>query len=127
MSKITGARLLAELGFFGTLLLTILWQSWLSVHPQLSSLWLTLLWCIPLLFPLKGILQRKPYTHAWSSFIACLYLTHGLVQFYTTPDERLLASLEVALVCVWLVGSILYARWQGQHLGLGLKKRKQGS
>lgn len=125
MNKIITARTAAEVGFFGTLALTIAWQSWLSPHPQISSLWLTLIWCVPLLFPLKGMLQRKPYTHAWSSFIACLYLTHGLVQTYTTPTERGLAIAEILLVCCWLVGSILYARWQGRVLGLGLKKKKK--
>lgn len=127
MNKIKAARWAAALGYFGLLLLTALWQSVLSPHPEISSLWLTMIWVVPLLFPLKGIIQGKPYTHAWSAFIACLYLTHALVQLYTTPEERALAAAELVLVCCWLIGATLFARWQGQALGLGLKKRKKSA
>ena len=122
--KVNLARIMAEFGYFGTFTLVFAWQSWLSPHPQLSAGWMTFLWCLPLLFPLKGMIQRKPYTHAWSCFIACLYLCHGLVQLYVTPTEWWLAWAEVLLVGLWLIGAILFARWQGQVLGLGLKKKK---
>ena len=124
MSKITAVRHLAEVGYAGCMVLMLLWQGWLSPHPHVNPVWVTVFWMLPLLLPLRGIWQQKPYTHAWSSFIACLYLCHGLVQLYDSEQERWLALAEIILVSCWLVGSILYARWQGQILGLGLKKKK---
>ncbi|MBW8192201.1 DUF2069 domain-containing protein [Neiella marina] len=118
-------RKLALVGYFGVIALVILWQSMLSPHPHVSSMWLSVLWLIPLLFPLKGMIKNNPYTHAWSTFIAMLYLMHGCVQVYVEPEERLLAAIEIGLVSCWLIGSIFYARWRGQQLGLGLKKRKK--
>jgi uncharacterized membrane protein len=38
------------------------------------SLIFSLLWIIPLVLPLKGILKGQPYTFAWASFILCLYM-----------------------------------------------------
>ena len=32
-----------------------------------------IVYVLPLLLPTKGIIQNKPYTHAWASFIVLLY------------------------------------------------------
>ncbi|MCM2679280.1 DUF2069 domain-containing protein [Echinimonas agarilytica] len=118
------ARRCAEIGYFGLIVLILCWQIWLSPHPHVNPTVTAILWLIPLIFPLKGMIKANPYTHAWSSFVACLYVTHALVQFYTEPAERYLAAVEFILVSMWLVGSIFYARWRGRQLGLGLKKKK---
>ncbi|GGA82172.1 membrane protein [Neiella marina] len=123
MQKVTAVCWLSKVGYFGLYALIVLWQGVLSPHPHVSSLWLTVLWLVPLLFPLRGIIANNPYTHAWSTFIALLYLMHGCVQIYVEPAERWLAFIEIVLVSCWLVGSILFARWRGKQLGLGLKKR----
>ena len=119
------ARYTALVGYLGLITLVILWQGVISPHPHISPVWLTTLWLIPLLFPLRGMLRGTPYTYAWGTFISTLYLTHAAVLLYTSPEERLLAFIELCLVSSWIVGSTLYARWKGQELGLGLKKRKQ--
>ena len=62
------------------------------------SLVFSLLWILPLLAPLKGILTGKPYTYAWASFIICLYMLHGLTLLYVTETDRLFAVVEVMLL-----------------------------
>jgi uncharacterized membrane protein len=87
------------------------------------SLLFSLLWIIPLVLPLKGILKGQPYTFAWASFILCLYMLHGLTLFYVTEDEKIFAGIEVALIGVLLISFPFYARIRGRELGLGLKKK----
>lgn len=98
------------------------------IHQGISgeySLLFSLLWIVPLLFPLKGILTGNPYTYAWGSFILCLYMLHGLTLLYVTQDQFLFALGEVLLIGALLIGFPFYARMRGRELGLGLKKKKK--
>ncbi|MPY24714.1 DUF2069 domain-containing protein [Shewanella psychropiezotolerans] len=88
------------------------------------SLVFTAMWIIPLFFPLKGIIEGKPYTYAWASYIICLYMLHGLTLIYVTEDHFLFALVEVLLLGALLIGFPFYARIRGKELGLGLKKKK---
>jgi uncharacterized membrane protein len=89
------------------------------------SLAFTLLWIIPILLPLKGVIQGKPYTYAWGSFIICLYMLHGLTLLYVTDEYFIFALVEVLLLGSLLIGFPFYARIRGRELGLGLKKHKK--
>ncbi|GIU25830.1 DUF2069 domain-containing protein [Shewanella schlegeliana] len=88
------------------------------------SMLFSLLWLVPLLLPLKGILTGKPYTYAWASFILCLYMLHGLTLVYVTETDTLFAIIECLLIACLLIGFPFYARIRGRELGLGLKKKK---
>ncbi|RUO31521.1 DUF2069 domain-containing protein [Aliidiomarina sedimenti] len=109
------------------LLWVILWHAWIAPSETLS-VWLKLaMWGIPLLFPLKGILQGNPYTHAWANFVLMLYFLHSLTTLYTHPDERLYAGIELLLTTLAFIGATFYARYAGREQGLGLKKKGQVS
>lgn len=82
------------------------------------------LWIIPLFIPLKGIVQGKPYTYAWASFVICVYMLHGLTLLYVTEAHFIFALIEVLLLGALLIGFPFYARIRGRELGLGLKKKK---
>lgn len=108
------------------LLWVALWHLWLT-QDNLNSVWfLTLLWIVPLLLPLRGILKGTPYTHAWANFIIMFYLLHGLTAIYTST-EWLYALLELLLATGMFIGCSFYARLRGRELGLGLKKLKETS
>jgi uncharacterized membrane protein len=77
-----------------------------------------------LLFPLRGLLAGKAYTHAWANFIVMIYLLHGLTAIYALSDERLYALIEIVLASAMFVGCSVYARLRGRELGTGLKKLK---
>ncbi|MGX5913863.1 DUF2069 domain-containing protein [Aliidiomarina sp. Khilg15.8] len=116
-------RRLTLTGYLGLLVFIILWHSWLAPSETLP-VWLNLvMWITPLLFPLKGIVQGKPYTHAWANFVLMLYFLHSLTTLYTHPDERLYAAIELLLTCMAFVGATFYARYAGREQGLGLKKK----
>ncbi|GGI85975.1 hypothetical protein GCM10007978_24540 [Shewanella hanedai] len=111
----------------GYLFLVVLLCAWFinqGINGQ-YSLAFTLLWIIPILLPLKGVIQGKPYTYAWGSFIICLYMLHGLTLLYVTDEYFIFALVEVLLLGSLLIGFPFYARIRGRELGLGLKKHKK--
>lgn len=116
-------RHLTLTGYLGLLLFIVLWHTWLAPSDTLP-IWLALvMWVTPLLFPLKGVVQGKPYTHAWANFVLILYFLHSLTTLYTHPDERLYAAIELILTSMAFVGATFYARYAGREQGLGLKKK----
>lgn len=118
------ARILALTGYLGLLLWVVLWHAWLSPHPGLPGPLLPTIWGVPLLFPLRGILAGRPYTHAWAPFILMFYFLHSLTLLVVDEGERALALVELGLTVLAFVGCTLYARLRGRELGLGLKKSR---
>ncbi len=111
----------------GYVLLVIMLSYWFiqqGISGEYSMIF-SLLWLIPLLLPLKGVLTGKPYTYAWASFILCLYMLHALTLVYVTETNLAFAVIESLLIGVLLIGFPFYARIRGRELGLGLKKKKK--
>jgi uncharacterized membrane protein len=117
-------QLLALSCYLGLLIWVPLWHFVLAPHPQMSPWFILTIGCLPLLLPLPGLLQGKPYTYAWANFIFVLYLGHGLTALYANPGEMLWAAVEVVLTTGAVIGSVYFARHRGRELGLGLKKLK---
>ncbi len=115
---------ISRAAYVALLLLMIAWFGNQGLTGQYSLIF-SLLWILPLLAPLKGILTGKPYTYAWASFIICLYMLHGLTLLYVTETARLFAAVEVLLLTLLMVTLPFYARIRGRELGLGLKKRQK--
>ena len=118
------ARLLTLVGFFGLLAWVLLWHLWLSPHPDLNPWLLPVIWTVPLLFPLKGIVQGNPYTHAWGNFVLMPYFLHALTLITTDEGERWLAVVELVFTTLAFIGTIYYARQRGRELGLNIRKKK---
>lgn len=115
-------RNLALSAYLSLLAWVALWQIFLSPHPHINPLTAAIGWCIPLLFPLRGILTGKAYTHAWANFVLMLYFLHSLTILYVDQGERWLAAVELLLACSAFMGNVLYARNRGRELGLKLPK-----
>ncbi|MGL4674393.1 MAG: DUF2069 domain-containing protein [Wohlfahrtiimonas sp.] len=63
---------------------------------------------VPLLFPLRGLLQAKRYTHAWGSFLSCWYLVIGVDIW---PENPALSAVILLCTTVWFTGMVLFARF----------------
>ena len=124
-------KLVARIGYFLLLLLIPIWHLWLSPPALNLSPWLIFtIWFIPLLFPLKGIIQGNPFTFAWCGFLALLYIMHAVVVIYkayleSAFIELTLASCELIFSSIFLMGNIYFAKYRGQELGLSIRKKKQ--
>ncbi|WP_111979642.1 DUF2069 domain-containing protein [Algibacillus agarilyticus] len=124
IAKTKKAKIAALTGYWGLFLLVPLWHIEIAPHPEISLGFLLTLWWLPLFLPMKGLIQGKPYTYAWVNFLTLLYVLHSLTIMYAEPGERILAIVEFCLCVLFFTGACYYARWQGQYLGLGLKKKK---
>ncbi len=121
-------RLLAMFSYFGLLIWVPVWHLFLAEPVGRSAefeIFLTLVWTIPLLFPLKGIITGNPYTYAWSNFVVMFYLIHGLTSVYAVSSEIWFGVIELLLATGMFVGCSFFARLRGKELGLSLKKLKQ--
>ncbi|AGH80741.1 hypothetical protein PCNPT3_03995 [Psychromonas sp. CNPT3] len=119
-------QIIAQIGYFSLLLLVPLWHLYLSPPGFNINPWLiTSIWLIPLLFPLRGILRKDPYTFAWCGFIALIYIMHSTIILYSEPSEVLLASIELFFSSLFLWGCIYFAKYRGIELGLSIRKKKK--
>jgi len=122
---------MARVGYFALLLIIPLWHLWLSPPGLGLSPWLvTAIWFLPLMFPLKGIIQGNPYTFAWCGFLALLYIMHAVVIIYSAYLDGLyievtMACLELIFATIFLMGNIYFAKYRGQELGLSIRKKKK--
>lgn len=116
-------RKLTLVAYPGLLLWVIVWHGVIAPS-EMVAVWLKpLVWALPLLLPLKGIIEGKPYTHAWANFILMLYFIHSLATLWTHPEERVFAFIELALTTAAFIGATYYARFAGREQGLGIKKK----
>jgi uncharacterized membrane protein len=102
-----------------------LWQSTISPHPHLNNYVIAVMWIIPMLLPLKGILEGKPYTHAWANFILMFYFLHALTILWVDDGERWLALVELVITSCTFIANILFARVRAKELGIKLKRLSQ--
>lgn len=99
----------ASTSLIALIVLCVAWEMWLApLRPGGSTLVLKVL---PLLAPLFGVLHGKRYTHQWSTLLALLYVTEGLVR--ATSDKGLSAYLawgETGLATLFFLACMFYAR-----------------
>ena len=112
MSGIAAARVLTLTGYFGLLGLLLAWHTWLSPPERLPIALVLIALVVPLLFPLRGLLHGRAYTHSWVTFLAIFYLTLGLGEAVAGPTDRALAILEVVFSLMLLAGAVWYVRAQ---------------
>ncbi|MBQ4836897.1 MULTISPECIES: DUF2069 domain-containing protein [Pseudoalteromonas] len=115
---------LALFGYFGLLLLMPIWLFLVSPREGHSVGFIFVVYILPLLLPLRGILQDKPYTFAWANFVVLIYFIHGFTLLWIATDELLWVILELTFASAMFVGCTYYARLRGQELGLKIRKLK---
>jgi uncharacterized membrane protein len=122
--RVEKLRYLALISHLGLLAWMIVWYFVLPMTVEYSLTFKILIYIMPLLLPLPGIVQAKPYTHAWASFIVLFYFLHAITVMYAEPSQMLYASIELVLAIGMFAGCSSFARLRGQELGIGLPKLK---
>lgn len=115
---------IALTGYFALLIFMPLWLIVLSPSESLSIPTALIMFTLPLLFPLKGMLQGNPFTYAWSNFIVLIYFLHSLTTLWVLPADRIWALLELVFASTMFFGATYYAKFRGQELGLSIRKKK---
>ncbi|MBR7798712.1 DUF2069 domain-containing protein [Undibacterium fentianense] len=90
--------------------LCILWEVWLAPYKPGGSIFV--LKVLPLLLPIRGILQKNIYTMQWSSMLIMFYFMEGVVRAMSDTDliSRYLAGAEITLSILFFISSIYYVR-----------------
>jgi uncharacterized membrane protein len=115
---------LALTSYFLLIVWLLIWHFVLTPDKTTSTVFTLLFWIMPILLPLKGLVQGKPYTYAWTNFVVMYYLLHGLTAVYAIEGERVYALIEIVLCCGLFTGCSYFARLRGRELGLGIRKLK---
>lgn len=97
-------------GYFGLFGLLLLWFGWMEPPSRMPVSLIVLLLVGPLLFPLRGLLHGRPYTHAWASFLALFYFSAGVFSAAGPMARPWLAWLEIGFSLLLFLGAILYVR-----------------
>ena len=69
-----------------------------------------LLAVLPLLAPLRGLMQGRRYTYAWATLFAVPYLAFAITELLVNPAARWVASVSLLLVFAWFCTMILFLR-----------------
>ncbi|MDH5393977.1 MAG: DUF2069 domain-containing protein [Gammaproteobacteria bacterium] len=112
-SKITLFRWLALSGYFA-LMLNLYLLLFFFNKPEPQHMLAALLFHIgPLLFPLRGLLAAKAYTHAWAGYLALYYFVIG-VWYAGAEADRLIGLLITFSSLLFFISAIGFARLQGR-------------
>ena len=121
---------LNRLGLFGYFSLIVYYPILLlaltdsAENSRIAYIPFVLFW-LPLLAPVKGLLQGNPYTFAWSNFILMWCYLHGLTALWTYEGNMLFIFIELMLLTMAFIGNTYFARYRGRELGLALPKLKE--
>lgn len=66
---------------------------------------------LPLLLPLKGLIQDRRYTYKWTGFLTLLYFCIGISEAFANPEHRLYSLLSILFSVTLYLGSIYYSRY----------------
>ena len=95
--------------YFLLLALCLCWELWLCPLRPGGS-WLALK-ALPLLIPLRGLIQRDAYTMQWTAMLLLIYLAEGITRGMSDSGlSAQLAWLETLLVTTSFFSMIFYLR-----------------
>ena len=117
MTPRTVTRTLSLVGYFGLLLSLTAWiVTQANAKPNFPALSFIVIGIVPLLFPLRGLLAGKPYTHYWVGFMMLFYFAHGIGEIYTAETMRasLFAWLEVIFSTLLFVSALYYIKFNAK-------------
>ncbi len=112
-------------GYFSLLIYMPVWLLIINPSEGLSPLLTLTMFTLPLLFPLKGLLQGNPYTFAWANFIIMIYFLHSLTTLWVSKEDLIWATLELILTTMMFLSGSYYTKYRGQELGLSIRKKKE--
>lgn len=102
-------RWTALIGFFGLFFVILAFTAVIAPPERLPRSLVLALLLGPLLFPLRGLLHGRRYTHAWTSLLALFYIALGIT-LAVGPAERLYGLSMLFSAGLLFAGALLYIR-----------------
>lgn len=103
------ARWATLLGYFGLLALLLNWFSWIAPTTNVPRALPLIVLTVPLLFPLRGLLHGKTYTHAWVSLLALPYFAIGVDVAFNRLDQRWLGLAMIFFSLLLFIGAVFFS------------------
>lgn len=111
-SKARLGRVMTLVGYLGLLALILNWFIWISPPERVPRAFPIIALAVPLLFPLRGLLHGRRYTHQWTSFLTMVYFAIGVDAWANAAaGAAWLGMAMVALSLLLFVGTVVYARY----------------
>ena len=107
-------RALTLVSFFG-LMITLLAWILIAPHAENYPVAAMLIGLMPLLFPMRGLLYGRPYTHAWTSFLMLFYFSHAVGEVYSASSLTLYPVLALICSSVCFCSTILYVKFNAKN------------
>ena len=102
------------IGYFGLVIGIYVWHMWVRQTPDHAISIMLIVHLGPLMFPLRGLLAGKIYTHAWSMYLAIFYFVLGV--WYAGADEDMGFGIYViASSMLFFTGTMLYTRYASRR------------
>ena len=95
------------------------WQpAWHLLLPQPwgNRSWIiTLVAIIPLLLPLKGILQDSLRAMTWGGYLVLLYFVVGVMEAWSNDPQRWPALTQALLAALFIAVTVAFSRREGRE------------
>jgi len=75
-----------------------------------DRLLLAAVWLVPMLLPLRGLLEGRRRTHAWATLCVLPYLVFGIAEIIANPPARAVAAAVVLASLIWFASLVTYLR-----------------
>ena len=115
MNKVQLTYLLALLGYAGVAASILVWNLGFRPAGEIPLYVVLAFLLLPLAFPLVGLVKGKPYTHAWSTFMAIYYFVVG-IWISGGEDTRWYGTAVGLFSVAWFVGAMFYTRAKAREL-----------
>ncbi|MEM7258716.1 MAG: DUF2069 domain-containing protein [Pseudomonadota bacterium] len=102
-------RVAALTGYFGTLILVLVWVAFLS-NPKVPKSAVLAIALLPMLPAVRGLLHGRIYTFQWASFLALPYFAFAVDALIHQRSSPWLATLMLILSLLWFFGCTMTAR-----------------
>lgn len=115
MNRVRITYLLALAGYFGLFATILVWNLGFRTDPVLPLPLVLGMLLIPLALPAVGLIRGRPYTHAWSTFLAIFFFVVG-VWHSASMEERWYGLALGICSAFWFTGSMFYTRYKSREL-----------
>jgi uncharacterized membrane protein len=104
-------RILLQLSWSGLMLWQLIWHAMLPLTGTGNSNWtLAIIAILPFLPLTPGVLKTRHRSLVLGMFLVMIYFILGVMETWANAEQRMAASVQVAITCFYFVGLVMFNR-----------------